>query len=96
MSADVPAANPYQFDEWNGDEGAHWVAYADAYDRMSEPFDGHLFDAASLSEQPWCSMLVVVAVRSRSLRLIARALRWASISRRRCSMSPPTRPRRSD
>jgi ubiquinone/menaquinone biosynthesis C-methylase UbiE len=49
MSADVPTANPYQSEEWNGDEGAHWVAYADAYDRMSEPFNRHLLDVAALT-----------------------------------------------
>jgi SAM-dependent methyltransferase len=48
MSPDVPTANQYQLDEWNGDEGLHWVAYADAYDRQSEPFTRHLLDAAAL------------------------------------------------
>jgi SAM-dependent methyltransferase len=46
----TPRTPDHDQDEyWNGDEATHWVAHADRYDAMLEPFDRHLFARADIS-----------------------------------------------
>ena len=41
--------NREQADYWNGDEGAHWLAHEERYERMLRPFIRHLLDRAAIS-----------------------------------------------
>lgn len=45
---DGAVANREQIEDWDGEQGEHWVAEADRYDTMSAPFGEALLDAAGL------------------------------------------------
>ena len=49
MGVDGEIVNTEQAEAWGGEEGRHWVAYGDAYDAMSAPFDEGLLGAAAVA-----------------------------------------------
>jgi SAM-dependent methyltransferase len=49
VGPDRQIVNADQVEAWGGEEGQHWVSYADAYDAMSAPFNGGLLDAAAIA-----------------------------------------------
>jgi SAM-dependent methyltransferase len=49
VDADEAIVNSDQAEAWGGEEGRHWVAYADAYDAMSGPFNDGLLGAAEIA-----------------------------------------------
>lgn len=46
----VAAANEAMAAAWNGEDGAHWVAHAERYDRSLARYQPHLLDAAAIRE----------------------------------------------
>jgi SAM-dependent methyltransferase len=49
VDTDGGIVNADQAEAWGGEEGQHWVAYADAYDAMSGPFNDGLLGAAAIA-----------------------------------------------
>lgn len=49
MDTDGEIVNLDQAEAWGGEEGQHWVSYADAYDAMSGPFNEGLLGAAAIA-----------------------------------------------
>lgn len=49
MDPDGEIVNTDQAVAWGGEEGQHWVSYADAYDAMSVPFNEGLLAAAAIA-----------------------------------------------
>jgi len=65
MSLESNLVNVEQAEAWSGEEGEHWVRWADAYDRFSERFGEALFDAAAIAAQRTSSMSAADAARRR-------------------------------
>jgi SAM-dependent methyltransferase len=49
VDANTEIVNADQAEAWGGEEGQHWVGYADAYDAMSAPFNEGLLGAAAVA-----------------------------------------------
>lgn len=47
MTSTIPNADQAQ--QWNGEDGAHWVRNAEQYDTMANGFTEHLFAAAAIA-----------------------------------------------
>jgi SAM-dependent methyltransferase len=48
---DEDVANVEQDEYWNAVEAGHWVEYQDRYDALLAPLDGHLLQAADISDR---------------------------------------------
>jgi hypothetical protein len=86
VDADEAIVNSDQAEAWGGEEGRHWVAYADAYDAMSGPFNDGLLGAAEIAagEQVLDVGCGCGATTFEAVRRARDGSRWGLIFRGRC------------